>query len=296
MKKALAPFLFVIFCTNAWSLDLSLKADAQYSSTDNVNLTNTNQISDSYSTLGGYLQAKNETWKLKLRGKVEKYKEQKENDNYSTELSLQYKRTKANDYTIGIFQQVYNGTPLVTTDTTSDNSGARLSTTFSHDFDKDTNGYFSAAGTYKKYSKIAGRNDKILTGALGLEHYFSSSFMVNPELSLQNNGSADPYYSNVSYGPSILLSFTPDDKWEIYLNGSYSHTRYSGRNVATTVRGRTTNQNEYQNLTSADIGATYTLEKLVSLQAKYSTGTNASNNSTSAYKVNVISFGLGLKF
>jgi hypothetical protein len=146
MKKIFVLNTLFCFISQAHAWDFGLKADAQQAYTDNVNLTGTNPISDSYSTFGGYLQAKDEAFKIKLKAKAEKYKLQKENDNYSFDLSLQYKHTKTNDYTFALFKQVYNGTPLVTTDTTSDNSGGRLSTTISTEFDKETSGYLILNG------------------------------------------------------------------------------------------------------------------------------------------------------
>ncbi len=291
-------FLCSLFCcsltAHAW--DFGLKGDATRTTTDNVNLTNTAPINDSYNTLGGYLQLKNESLKFKLKGKVEKYKKQNENDNYSADLSMQYKYSKTNDFTFSAFKQVYNGTPAVITDTTSDNSGARIAATLGTEFNKDSTGYISLNGTVKKYSKIAGRTDKIVTAAFGLENYFTPSFMVNPELNIQNNNSADSYYSNLSYGPMLYFSFTPNDSWEFFVDGSYSYTSYSGRTVTTTVKNRKVVNKEYQELKSADIGMIFTIAKNLTLQAKYTNGKNNSNNTTAAYKADALSMGLGFKF
>ncbi|MDD4976332.1 MAG: hypothetical protein PHY93_18380 [Bacteriovorax sp.] len=295
MKKLFVLNALLCFTSQAYAWDYSLKADVQQAYTDNVNLTSTNPISDSYSTFGGYLQTKNEIFKIKFKGKTEKYKLQTENNNYIFDLSLQYKHTKSNDYTFALFKQVYNGTPLVSTDTTSDNSGGRLSTTLSKEFDKETSGYLILNGTYKKYSKIINRNDKIIGASLGLEHYFKSELLINPELLAASNSSTDPYYKNTFYGPSLLISFTPNDKWEIFIDGSYSHTTYSGRSVTTVVRRKNVTADEYQELKSAEIGAIYTLANLFPIQVKYSTNKNTSNNSNSAYKAEILSFSIGMK-
>ena len=295
MKKLFILSSLIYFSVQAQAWDSSFKADAQSSSTNNVNLTNSNPISDSYTTYGGYIQTKDDIYKLKLKGKIEHYKLQKENDNYSYDLSMQYKRTKNNDYTFSLFKQVYTGTPLVSTDTTSDNNGGRLSTTLSKDYDKENSLYLILNGTYKKYPKILNRNDKILGASFGLEHYVTSNFLVNPELLMANNASTDPYYKNNFYGPSILVSFTPNDNWEIFIDGSYSHTTYSGRIVSTVVKKRTVSDSEYQNLKSADIGTIYTIANKFPLQIKYSTNNNSSNNSTSAYNAEILSFGIGMK-
>lgn len=295
LRLALVPAL-LFAAQNIYAWDFSLKGDFQKAFTDNVNLTNTDPIKDNFSILSGYLQTKNESWKLKLKGKVEKYSKQNENDNYVTDLSLQYKRTKNNDYTFAVFKQVYNGTPLVSTDTTSDNSGVRLNANFTHDFKKNTQGYFTAAGTLKNYSKIVGRKDKILVLALGVEHSFDRTLLIAPELSFQHNGSTDSYYSNNSFGPNLLLSYTPDESWELFADGNYSHTTYSGRTVSKVVRNKTLTEKEYQELFTADVGAIYSFPMYTSITAKYSNSHNTSNNTTSAYKASIFYLGLGVKF
>jgi hypothetical protein len=295
LRLALLPVL-IFSVQNVYSWDFGAKGDFQKAFTDNVNLTNTDPIKDNFSILSGYLQAKNEKWRLKLKGKVEKYSKQSENDNYTTDLGLQYKRTKNNDYTFSVFKQVYNGTPLVSTDTTSDNSGARLNANFSHDFKKNTQGYFTATGTIKNYSKIEGRKDKILGLALGLEHNFDKVFMIAPELSFQHNGSADSYYSSNSFGPNLLFSYSPDENWELFADGNYSHTTYSGRTVSKVVHNKTLTEKEYQELFTADAGAIYSFPQYTSLTAKYTNSHNTSNNTTSAYKASIFYLGFGLKF
>ena len=191
---------------SAKAMDFSFKANAVHNVTDNVNLTNTNPIADTYQTLSGFLQLKNEDFKFRLKGKLDKYKKQDENSNYSTELSGSYKHTKSSEYILSIFNQVYNGIPAVTTDTTSDNKGARASATFSNDFSKETNGYISFNATIKNYTKNAGRKDKIYGAYTGLEHNFTPQLMINLEINLSKNASNDSYYENISYGPSFLVS------------------------------------------------------------------------------------------
>ncbi len=299
MKKLFSTVLLFTVSSSLYAWDFSLKLDGQRENTDNVNLTNTNPISDTVTSYGGYIQTKNETYKLKLKGKVEKYQKQNVNDNWSSDLSLQYKRTKDNSFTFAAFKQVYNGISLLNTDTTSDNVGGRISTTITKNFDKDTSGYITLTGTYKKYPKIAGRNDKIIGAAFGLEHYFNNTFMINPELNVQNNSSADSYYSNFSYGPSIFIDITPNDSWEIFFDASYAYTRYSGRSIPITINRRATTENEHQTLTSYDAGLIFNLSKVLSLQGKYQTGKNTSNNvstTSPAYKVSVTSFNIVCKF
>ena len=303
MKK-MTMILFVILASKSFAWDFGFKADAQHASTDNVNLTNTNPTSDTYNTFGGYIQTKSDHVKIKLKGKVEKYKTDNANDNYSTDLSLQYKPDKENEFVASFFKQVYNGASLISTDTTSDNNGGKLSATFSKDFDKNSNGYFSPLGSYKKYPKLSNRTDKILGATMGLEYYFSSQLMVNPEINVQNDSSTNSYYSNLAYGPSRLISFTPNDLWEFDLSGSYSYSRYSGRTFTTISKGRPSKNTQHQELISIDFATIFNVTKVVSVQGKYSLGTNSSNyvldpNNTTlsdpSYKAKVVSVDLIIK-
>ena len=289
-------FFFINPKSYAW--DFSVKADTQRASTDNVNLSSSaTAISDTYSTFGGYLQTKNDTFKLKLKGKFEKYSKQTENNNYFYDLSLQYKRNKNNDYTFSVFKQVYDGVPLVSTDTTSDNNGGRFSTTFSTDLDKETSGYLILNGTLKNYTKMANRKDTIIGGSLGLEHYFYANLLFNPEFVLASNNSTESYYKNNYYGPSLLISFNPTENWELFLSGSFSRTNYSGRSIQTIAKkNRPGSVDEYQELATYEIGGIYTIANLVPVQVKYSTNKNTSNNSASAYKAGILSFNISIKF
>jgi hypothetical protein len=296
MKKQLAFISLLTLSANVSAWDFGLKADLQYASTDNVNLTSTAPISDTYSTLGGYLQTKNESLKIKLRGKKEQYTKQKENDNYSADLSLQYIHSKNDDYTFSVFKQAFSGTPLVNTDTTSDNSGGRLSANFSKTYNKDTSGYFTLSGTSKKYPNMSNRTDRIVGSTLGLEHYLTTDFMVTPELILQKDSSTDSYYSSFMYGPTLLISFTPNDNLEFFVDGSYARTTYSGRPISTITRRSSTSEDEYQALISADAGINYTFLNYFTIQVKYTKETNTSNTPLSAYKANMFTFNFNIKY
>lgn len=290
------PVALITICGNAIAWDFTAKGDFQRYNTSNVNLTNTAPISDTVNAVSGYLQTKNEKYRIKLRGKKEQYANQVANDNYFVDLSLQYKHSKINDYTISIFKQVYNGASIVSTDTTSDNTGAKISATFSKEFGPETSGYITPTFGSKTYPKIANRTDKIYSGAIGLEHNFSSTFMINPELDLQKNNSSDGYYENSSWGPLLSLSYTPDDNWEFFADASYVVTEYQGRTVTTTApRGRSGVEYESQKLTTTDVGMAYNFAQYIGLQVKYMRESNTSNSTTTAYKANVTSFNISLK-
>jgi len=295
MNKLLIFNSILLFSFNLYAWDFGVKADFQRATTNNVDLSNTNPVSDTYSTYGGHVQVKDNVYKIKLKAKAEKYKLRTVNDNYTFDLSFQYKPTKHNDYTFAVFKQTYNGITATSTDTASDNNGGRFSVTFSKDFDKKTSGYLILNGTAKKYTKIANRNDKIIGASIGLEHYKETTLLINPELLAASNNSTDSYYKNFFYGPSLLISYTPNDNWEIYLDGSISFTKYSRRTVSTIVKGRKSNENEHQELSSAGMGAIYTITEKFPLEVKYTSSKNSSNNSTSAYKAQILSFNIGMK-
>ena len=295
MNKLLIFNSILLFSFNLYAWDFGLKADFERATTNNVDLSNTNPVSDTYSTYGGYVQVKDNVYKIKLKAKAEKYKLRTVNDNYTFDLSFQYKPTKQNNYTFAAFKQTYNGIPASSTDTASDNNGGRFSATFSKDFDKTTSGYFILNGTAKKYTKIANRSDKTFGASIGIEHYIEANLLINPELLAASNNSTDSYYKNFFYGPSLLISYTPNDNWEIYVDGSISFTKYSGRSVSTIVRGRTSSEDENQELASGGIGAIYTMADKFPIEVKYTSGQNSSNNSTSAYKSQILSFNIGMK-
>lgn len=290
---------YIIFaiaaCTNAVAWDQSARLDLQRSQTNNVNLTDIGTVSDSYNSLGAYIQTHNDQYKFKLKGRLEKYVQQAENDNYSIDLSAQYKLTKLNNFTTNIFKQTFNGTPLVSTDTTSDNQGFKLSANFNHSFTQDTNGYLFLAGTAKKYTKIDNRSDKILNIAVGLEHYFTENFMISPEFSIQSTSSSDSYYSNKSLSPAVFLSYNLTEQWELFLSTNFSRTLYSDRSVATISRRRINYEDEYQKLWSTDIGAEYMWTENFSLMGRISTVSNTSNNPLQEYKARILTLGLSIK-
>ena len=295
--KLIGIALFLI--TNfAYAWDYGAKFDVQESKTNNVNLTSSAPIKDTYNTLTSYVQAKNDTWKYRFKLKSEKYKDQNSNDSSSGELSVQYKRTKMNDFSLAIFKQSYPNTPVVNNDTASDNQGASLSTTMRKDFDKETNGYLTLSASSKKYPKTTNRTDTNLSINPGIEHNVESHFLFNPEFSYQNNSSSNSYYSSTAFGPSVLLSYTPNDQWEIFSDGSYTYTHYSNRPYTPTVpvgKKALPSEAEHQGLLGFDFGITYNFPKWVSIQGKYAKSSNTSNNPTSAYKADVVSIDLSLR-
>ncbi|MBC7714425.1 MAG: TonB-dependent receptor [Rhizobacter sp.] len=291
MKKIFPVVLLMSFSSIVSAWDFGIKGNLQGGSTSNVNLTSTNELSDTYKLLGGYAQIKNEEWKFKLRAKGEKYTKETVNDNYSGDLSAQYKGFKDIALTVGVFKVVYNGKNLINTDTTSDNTGGRFEAIFNQKYSKDTSGYFTLYGNYKNYSKIAERKDKIFGGNYGIDHNISPKLLLNAELILQQTSSSDSYYSNFTLGPFVELTYSPTDKWDLFVDGSYNHTTYSGRTVTTTTLRpvKVSTKDEYQNLTIIDAGIGYNFTDVFTLQGKYSKNKNVSNNSTSAYKANIVS-------
>lgn len=297
MKNIFVFLLAFQFSINLYAWDWSLKADTQRFSTDNVNLSSSGSaVSDTYSSFGGYIQTRNDQFRIKLKGKSEQYTKQNENDNYLYELSLQYKRNKNTDFTFAVFNQVYNGASLISTDSTSDNRGGRIASTFSSNLDVETSGYLTLNGTFKKYPKMDNRIDKSFGASLGFEHYFFYDLLFNPELSSALNSSSQSYYRNYFYGPSLFISFNPSENLEFFVSGSFTHTIYSGRNIESTVNNKKTSSREYQELKTMEVGTSYTIADLLPIQLKYSINENTSNNSSTAYKAQILSFGVSIKF
>jgi hypothetical protein len=290
--KNLLPFLLIMsFSPTLYAWDFGVKTNLQVGSNSNVNLTPTNEINDTYKQLGGYAQIKNDDWRFKLKAKAEKYNKTSENDNYGGDLSASYKGLKDVNLTIGAFKLKYNGTTLINTDSTSDNTGERFEAVFNQKYSNESSGYFTLNGSFKNYSKIVGRKDKIFGGNYGIDYNISSKLLLNVEFMLQKISSTDTYYNDFSLGPYAMLSYTPNDNWEFFLDGSYGHTTYSGRIVTTitTKPFKSTKKDESQDLVSMDAGIGYNFTEVFSLQGKLENDKNNSNNTTSAYKANIVS-------
>jgi hypothetical protein len=284
-----------LFTLNASAWDFGLKGNYQFSRTDNVNSTATAKIKDKFTTANLAAQVKNKKIKLRIKGKLEKYKKQTDNDYYSADVNLQYKFTKDLDFNLGAFKLVYNNIPAISSDTSSNNSGARLSVNYNIQHDNQNSTLLSLTATQKNYPVLV-RKDKIVTALIGFEYLPNEMFTVSPDFSLNSNSSDDDYYKNYSYGPSLYLGFIPSDSWEFSLNLSYTHTKYSGRPITSTVKGRAVNVDEYQGLVTTEVGTIYNLTQNLSLQGKYSTSKNNSNNSSSAYVTNLFSGNIGFRF
>jgi hypothetical protein len=277
----------------AWTF--GFKGGAQYSNTDNVNASSTDRINDSFNDFDLMAQAKTDAVKIKIKGKVEKYTKETANDFYSSEGSLQYKPTKANDYNISVYKLVYNNTPAISSDTSSDNQGAKISTNFNNTYDQKTSSVVSFVAAYKNYP-ILGRKDNNVSGLFGLEYLSKVNLTISPDFSINLNSSNQDYYKNYAYGPSLYLSYTPSDKWEYFSSMSYTYTKYIEREVITTLRGKTVRNKEFQSFLNLELGGSYYLTDIVTLQAKFAANKNTSNNSASAYKSNVITAGISLRY
>lgn len=288
------PLAIYLISQSANAMKLTFKADYIHNKTDNVDSTNI-PVKDQYNDLLATIQLKDDVNKWKFKFKDEKYNLTKADDNNSFDLSYQYKPDKSKEFSVAGFQQKYTGTSLSTSDTASDNQGARVSTTLTHEIDKDKNTYITAMGTLKKYTKL-NRQDPIADVTLGYDNNVSSNFEVNPELNLEYNSSSDSYYKNVNWGPSLTLTFTPTDKWEIFGSISYSATNYSGRNVTITPpKGKSYTTKETQELVTTSIGTNYNLFDILDLTLKYTSNRNSSNNNTNAFASKVTTFNISLR-
>jgi hypothetical protein len=293
--KFFATFLCLGLIFNAQATTWVFKTEYAQNNTDNVNSSATTKVKDTYSDLIFNLQAKGQEWKWRLKYKMEKYKETTTNNSNYVSTGIVNKPNKNREYTFDVYRLKYTTTPTVVTDVTSDNQGFKLGATFSKDFTKDENGYFSMLFNQKKYTNIANRTDSILDATFGYENNVNNSFVVTPELNLEYNNSKDSYYSNFNIGPSLSLLFNASEAFELFANASLTHTIYSQRTFQQTTHNRTTNVKEHQSLTVMEAGATYTLFGKLPITAKYTSNRNSSNNSASAYQSKVFGISLGLK-
>lgn len=283
-----------LFSQTAFAMKLSFKGDYIHNNTDNVDSTNV-PVKDQYNDIAATLQLKDETNKWKLKYKVEKYKKTIADNNNSFDLSYQNKPQKGEEYNIAVFDQKYTGTSLSTSDTSSDNQGAKLSTTLTHEINKEKNTYATIGAVYKKYTKL-NRIDPIADLTLGYDNNISPEFELNPELNVEYNASDNGYYKNFNFSPSLTLTLTPNDKWEIFGSISYSNTNYSGRTFTfVPPHGKSYQVKETQELVTTSIGTNYNLFQYWDLSAKYSSNRNTSNNNTNAYSSKVTTFNISLR-
>lgn len=295
MKKILMIFCLLSGPVHSW--DFKAKGDLQRVSTNNANYSSSAPTKDEYTVYSGHIQAKNDSFRWRLKGKGESYKKSTENNYFKGELGLQHKVGPNFDYNLAGFKQTYKKTSTsLTTDTTSDNTGGKLTGNVTGKLDESKTGYFSAGGTYKNYTKFANRKDRVLDFFSGLEVEITRDFLVTPEIAYSLNQSTDSYYENYSYGPSLNFSFMPSEDWEIFFNSTYLNTKYKSRTYSTTSGGRTMNLLETQKLLTFDLGLVYSLTENIPLQAKFSRSINDSNNSSAEYKVRQIGLSIGLDF
>jgi hypothetical protein len=114
---------YISLCTNLSAWDYSYRANALYSITNNVKYVAEKEKSDHFQTVMISGQMKNENYKIKLKGKVEKYNRQKTSDFYATDLNVQYKTTPTSDLNVGANKLGFYHKPKNTTEKRDDNSG-----------------------------------------------------------------------------------------------------------------------------------------------------------------------------
>lgn len=289
----------IVFCSNLYAMDVTMKGDYYQTHTDNVNSSNSSITSDTYTDYVATLQFKNPTHKLKFKAKVEKYETTTSNNSNYFNIGYGYKTDSKDDFTLEAFKQKYSVTPSISTDTSSDNTGGKIGYTFNKSFDKDRSGYISLLGTYKNYTKISSRKDSIVDLNMGYENYLTKDFSMTAEMNLEYNKSKDSYYTNFNLGPALYLNYSLTPNFELFANALLTYTSYNSRTFQTTVRNRTVNNKEHQTLSTLEIGALYTFFNHIVLQAKYTSNNNTTNNTTSsssAYKSHLFMMNVGLRF
>ncbi len=211
-----------------WSI--GTKADISRSTTDNVDATKTSTKKDSYNVLNAYIQTKNDTNRIRLRGKFTRYAEYTENDSNYLDLSYQLKFQKNKEMTLTYFNEKYTGTPTSSTDITGDNNGGKISVYLADQFNKETLGYFNLTFTSKKYTKET-RTDSKPEISTGLEFQAGKDVVLIPDLSFGYNKSSQDYYTVTTWGPSITAIVTLSDNFEFSTGYSVTKSNYKNREL-----------------------------------------------------------------
>lgn len=247
-------------------------------STDNVNQTHLNHVDDSYLTLSGYAQVKDQKNRLRLKLKVTDYNKYSANDTRYLEFNYRRKENEFTYYDFSLFQEKYPETSLIVNDGTSDNNGAKASFNLGNQLNESTKGYFRPSFKYKAYSGRGQRKDRMLACLLGVDYSANQKFSVIPELEVALVESSVNYYDVSSYTPAIDVSYEYLDNLELYAFYSATFSNYSKRTFTLTQGNRTTSAKEEQTLHILGAGFVYLLNDYLDLNLKFTTEENNSNN------------------
>lgn len=298
MKRLSLLSCFVLFHSNVFAWDYSIKGDFSQKHTDNVNSSNTSLVADNIKDFSAYGQVKDKDDRFRIKGRATRYDKTTENNSNYFEGSYQrrFDDNLEDTFTLKVFSEKYTQTPTISTDTTADNKGYEVQIYFSKEIEKD----FSFNSTYsinlKDYTNSATRKDTRYEALLGFEKIFKSAYTFAPDINIAYNNSKESYYGYYLYGFSLFASAELTENIELFSTYSYSKTFYKDRTFSSTVLGRASTQKENQTAKTFEIGISYYVTNWLTLDAKISNSTTTSNNTSNSYKSKDYEFGFGLKY
>ena len=293
MFKILLYLLMPISNLYAW--DYNFYSLLQRSTSNNFYQSTQATEHDIYTTISGTVQMSNKRNILYATYMAQKYTNITANDNSTLNLNWTYHQTKKQDYSLGLFRQVYQQTPTNITDTSSSNQGAKFVSSWYKTFSNTQSGYLNLTLSYFDYYVSALRKDQSIDFSTGLQTYLGNFFSLTPSFSTSFLKSNDPYYEYFSIGPAMYFSYFPTEKLIFYTSGSYQYTSYAKRTFSlTSLSGEVVSASEKQTLVVIDVGIIYNINKYVPLQLSYSHSKNSSNYSYRDYKLSTISMSLSV--
>lgn len=289
--------ILLLLASDLYAWDYNLYTLFQHSTSNNFYQSTQAVENDVYNTFSGTVQMSNRRNIVYAQYNMQKYSNITANDNYTTNLNWTYHQTKKQDYTLGVFKQVYLQTPTNVTDTSSSNMGAKFITTWNKNFSNTQSGYLSLGIIYTDYYDNAARKDQSIDLSMGLQTYLGQYFTLTPSFSTNFLKSKDPYYEYFSIGPALYFSYYTNDKIVLYASGSYIYTSYAKRTFTlTSISGKDVTTSEKQTLVITDIGTIYSVTKNIPLQFTYSNTKNSSNYSYRDYTLSTFSMSIGANF
>jgi|GEM_PF-753924 len=294
--KILFTFLIITFSTSSFAWTVSGRGDLTYTKTNNVNSSVNNLKSDAYKSFYLHLQTKDETNRIRLKIKGDRYNETTSNNSNTFDLSWQLKPNNKREHNLGIYQQNYQEDPTIDNYSSSNNRGLKYSTTFTKEFSEEKLSYFTLGFNYKNYYQQINRKDRSIDLSGGFENSLSTDLSFSIDLSLGFISSTDSSYSNYNLGPSLSFNYSFTDTLEAYISSSLIYTAYSNQTFETTVRNRTVINKEQQTLFSSEIGLVSNHFDNIPITIKQQSNKNSSNNPESAYKSRLFSINVSFRF
>lgn len=287
--------LIPLWIGNLYAWDYNIYTLFQHSTSNNYYQATTANEHDTFNTMTGTIQMSNQRNIVYVQYSSQQYANINANDNYSTNLTWTYHQTKKHDYTLSIFGQKYLQPPTNVTDTSSNNIGGKIVSTWTTTYSNVQSGYLNLGFTYTDYYKDATRQDQSIDLSVGLQRYLGGNLSLIPSFATNYLASKNSYYQYFSAGPALYLSYYPNDKIVFYVSGSYLYTSYAYRTFTlTSITGKAVTTSEKQTLMTTDIGTIYSLTKNIPLQLSYATTKNTSNYSYRDYKTSIFSISIGV--